>query len=292
MYNKYQNLKSVNDIIPLLDDDNKLVLPICFSTIKILQTYLDSKEEKYMFMDRNNSTITGLMVKIYKCFIECVDAYSKDKSEIISLYERIIYEAFIKQKYLIKHGVKVQEHYRLIAYKNRFDYYKKTNHAVNDNLNGYNSCRNTKFLELLKKDGFTLENLENNKKWKLDGKNFRQLLNDVEVDELYLSLYGISSDTIHSDWCEISQFHLIEDKNTHYMATNIEYQKSHYRQILLILGIVLSSIETYSKWLNVELDINLPTLNSLTKEIQRVNNLIFKHILNTYKDNYHKFLYD
>ena len=70
---------------------------------------------------------------------------------------------------------------------------------------GYFHDRNTKFLELLKADGFTIEDLENNKKWKLDGKSFKQLQQELDNEELYSSVYGMASDPIHSDWGEISQ---------------------------------------------------------------------------------------
>jgi hypothetical protein len=292
MYNPYQKIESIKDVIPLLDNDDTLILPICKSTITISKAYLDLKEDEYVLMDRNRATVAGLMVKIHKCFIECVNAYQNGKSEIISLYQRVIYEAYVKQMYLIKYGEKAQEQYRLIAYKNRFEYYKNTKDEANESLNAYNHCRNTKFLESIKEDGFTLEMLEQNKRWKLDGKNFRQLLNDVEIDELYLSIYGISSDIIHSDWGEISQYHLIDDKDSHFMAADIEYKKCHYRQILSILDIVLSSIKGYSIWLEEEFDINLITFDLLINDFDRVNNLIFEHILNIYKDDPQEFLYN
>lgn len=289
-YNPYTNIKTIADLEGLLDDDNLFIIPLCKSIVTLTSKFLDPYNDSYITVDRNHATVMGLLVKILKCYQECVKLYEEEKCELISLYSRIIYEAFIKMKYLIKYGEKTQKHYRLISYKSRFDFYIKTKDEEGERKNYY-WVRNKKFLDALSEDGFTLEDLGTVKNWKLDGKNFRQLLQEIESDELYTSLYGIGSDSVHSDWGEIRSFHLMGKEDT--MCAKVEYYKPHYRVIIHLGRIQIDATIAYIEWFEKELESKiLSPFLELLLDLERVIDIIDLDILKTYADNPQKYLYE
>lgn len=108
--------------------------------------------------------------------------------------------------YLIIHGEKAQKEYRLYSFKDRYRFFKSSK----DKENGYFDVRNKKFLEDLKSEGFKLEDLESAQK-SFGGKNMRQLIEEIDGEGLYNSLYAIMSDSIHSDWGETRQVYLTKN---------------------------------------------------------------------------------
>lgn len=290
MWTPYKDLETIEDIMPLLEDNNKLIIPICDSITTLIDKRIDPYENEYISVDRDRATVIGLFTKIFKCYQDALTAYKNNKFEICIIHQRIIYEAYIKFLYLMKHGKTVQRQYRLISYKNRYEFYKTYPETCIED-HGYFHVRNTKFLELLKADGFTIEDLENNKKWKLDGKSFKQLQQELENEELYSSVYGMASDPIHSDWGEISQLHLIANDKEGVMCANKDYNPSHYRYIIPFVIIPIDAAITYIQWIKEELEITLlENLLPIFYDIKRVLNIIAKQIFIEYKGE--KYLYE
>ena len=290
-YNPYTNIKTIGDLEGLMNNDNQFIIPLCKSIATITSKSLDPYDDIFITVDRNHATVIGLLVKILKSYQECVEFYEEEKYEPISLYSRIIYEAFIKMKYLIKYGEKIQNHYRLISYKSRFDFYRKTKEEEGEHKNYY-WVRNTKFLDALSEDGFTLKDLDAvGKKWNLDGKNFRQLLQEIESEELYTSLYGIGSDSVHSDWGEIRDFHLMGKEDT--MCAKLEYYKPHYRVIVSLGRIQIDATIAYIEWFEKELESKeLSPFLELLLDLKRVIDIISLDILKTYTDDPQKYLHE
>lgn len=142
-----------------------------------------------------------------------------------------------------------------------------------------------------KADGFTIEDLENNKKWKLDGKSFKQLQQELDNEELYSSVYGMASDPIHSDWGEISQLHLIANNEEGVMCANKDYNSSHYRYIIPFVMIPIDATIAYIQWIKEELEITLlENLLPTFYDIKRVLNIIAKQIFIEYQGE--KYLYE
>ena len=146
-------------------------------------------------------------------------------------------------------------------------------------------------LSYIEADGFTIEDLENNKKWKLDGKSFKQLQQELDNEELYSSVYGMASDPIHSDWGEISQLHLIANNEEGVMCANKDYNSSHYRYIIPFVMIPIDATIAYIQWIKEELEITLlENLLPTFYDIKRVLNIIAKQIFIEYQGE--KYLYE
>ncbi|MBR6456676.1 MAG: hypothetical protein IKS72_07115, partial [Prevotella sp.] len=192
--------------------------------------------------------------------------------------------AFTKMVYLIVNGKEALDDFRLTSYKNRINAYNKTEKEVD----GVNLVRNTKLLDDLKVDGFTIEDLKTT-----HSKNFKTILNFVnqtytqeEKDLIYTLGYGLSSDAIHSDWGELRQIHL-SNIGDEMMIPNIgERIYNHYRIILPIADIISMAIQAFVPYINETREVVLVgnALVSMAEEIQRVLRLIFEHIKDLYKE--------
>lgn len=278
----YTNIKTEQDVIPLLSDNN-FVLSLCENLTFLMRKSISPTEDSYISCPREEAPVLGLYVKIYKFWKECLDVYKRGEYGVYIVYERILYEAFTKMVYLIVNGKEALDDFRLTSYKNRINAYNKTEKKVD----GVNLVRNTKMLDDLKADGFTIEDLKT-----IHPKNFKTILDIVdqsytqeEKDLIYTLEYGLSSDAIHSDWGELRQIHL-SDIEDGMMIPNIGEQVfNHYRVILPIADIISMAIQTFIPYINETKAIVIAgdALVSMAEDIQRVLRLIFEHIKEEYE---------
>lgn len=245
---------------------------------------ISPNDDDYICCPREQAPILGLYVKIYKFWKERLDVYKRGEFGVYIVCERILYEAFTKMVYLIVNGKEVLDNLRLTLYENRIKAYNKTEKEVD----GVNLVLNTKLLDDLKADGFTVDDLK-----AIHPKNFMTILNLVdqtytqeEQDLIYALGYGLSSDAIHSDWGELRQIHL-SDIGDDMMIPNInERVYNHYRIILPIADIISMAIQAFIPYINETKAIVIAgdALVSMAEEIQRVLRLIFEHIKDEYDD--------
>lgn len=283
MLTPYTSIKTKQDVIPLLNDNN-FVLSLCDNLTFLIRKSISPNDESYICCPREQAPILGLYVKIYKFWIECLDVYRRGEFGVYIVYERILYEAFTKMVYLIVNGKEALDDFRLTSYKNRINAYNKTENHVD----GVNLVRNTKLLDDLKADGFTIEDLKT-----IHPKKFKTILDFVnqtymreEKDLIYTLEYGFSSDAIHSDWGELRQIHL-SDIGDDMMIPNIgERVYNHYRVILPIADIISMAIQVFIPYINETKAIVIAgdALVSMAEEIRRVFLLIFEHIQDIYED--------
>ena len=282
MLTPYTSITTKQDVIPLLNDNN-FVLSLCDNLTFLIRKSICPNDENYICCSREQAPILGLYVKIYKFWRECLDVYKRGEFGVYIVYERILYEAFIKMVYLIVNGKEALDDFRLTSYKNRINAYNKTEKHVD----GVNLVRNTKLLDDLKADGFTIEDLKI-----IQPKNFKKILDLVvqtytreEKDLIYTLGYGLSSDAIHSDWGELRQIHL-SDIGDDMMIPNIgERVYNHYRVILPIADIISMAIQAFVPYINETKAVVFAdnALVSMAEDIQRVLRLIFEHIKDEYE---------
>lgn len=283
MLTPYTYIRTKQDVIPLLND-NYFMLSLCDNLTFLIRKSICPNDEEYICCPREQAPILGLYVKIYKFWKECLDVYKRGEFGVYIVYERILYEAFTKMVYLIVNGKEALDDFRLTSYKNRFDAYNKTKKHVD----GVNLVRNTKLLDDLEADGFTIEDLKT-----IHPKNFKKILDLVdktytreEKDLIYTLGYGLSSDAIHSDWGELRQIHL-SNIGDNMMIPNIDERVyNHYRVILPIADIISMAIQAFVPYINETRAVVLVgnALVSMAEEIQRVLRLIFEHIKDEYED--------
>ncbi len=282
MLTPYTSIKTKQDVISLLNGNN-FVLSLFDNLTFLMRKSISPNNDDYICCPRKQAPILGLYVKIYKFWKECIDVYKRGELGVYIVYERILYEAFTKMVYLIVNGKEALDDFRLTSYKNRINAYNKTEKKTD----GINLVRNTKLLDDLKVDGFTIEDLKT-----IHPKNFKTILNIVdqtytqeEKDLIYTLEYGLSSDAIHSDWGELCQIHL-SDIGDDMMIPNIgEQAYNHYRIILPIADIISMAIQAFVPYINETKAVVFAgnALVSMAEDIQRVLRLIFEHIKDEYE---------
>ena len=242
MVTPFSKFRNIEDIAPLMDKDEKLLYPLVDNTIFVLNKIIDPYEDQVILLGNNDATVVGLFIKQFKLFKDLYNAYKSGNTHLCMILNRIIYEAFIKMKYLIAHGIEAQKDYRLYSFKNRYNFYKETK----DKKDGYSLVRNKKFLLDLEEEGFTLDDLKNLKR-SFGGKNMSQLIEEIDGKGLYNSLYAMMSDTIHSDWGETRQMYLQKNEDNMYFP-KYEKEEIHGRILVPVVQIIISSTESFIKW--------------------------------------------
>lgn len=281
-FSKYQNIE---DIKPDLESEEVVVYPICENILFVARKSLDPFEDDIIAYDKNLATIVGLFHKQMQLFSEFYTSYKDGKFHICLILQRVIYEAFIKMQYLIKYGEDTQEEYRLYSYKARKKFYDEQK----DSNNGYVDVRNGKFLQDLTDDGFELSNLTRPHK-SFGGKNVEQLIDEFEDKALYSSLYGMASDSIHSDWGEIRQIYLNKTPDKKYAVMIGDMPSGHYRSLIPVAVMLIDSCKHYVNWEQgyEPNKVFIPLLD----ELRRVCELIMASVFTDYHDNPNKFMYE
>lgn len=290
MTTPFSQFKSENDIRPYLNDDHSLIYPVCENVLFVANKCIDPFEETIFIYDKNQATVVGLYVKQVMLYKDYLDAYKSNKLHLCCLYYRVIYESFIKMQYLMRYGTEEQKAYRLYSYKDRYDFYKS---HINDE-NGYFKVRNDKFLQDLADDGIEIMDLDHMHR-SFGGRNFRQLVEEFDKENLYTSLYGIGSDSIHSDWGDIRQVYLRKTIDKGYVAyQSFDNKIVHFRMLVPLADMLIDSSDKFIDW-NNDIDFCLDILSSyksILNEMKRMCKLIMSTVFHDYQSNIDKFMYE
>ena len=74
MISPFDNFQKPEDVKPYIDDNEKLILPICDNIVFALGKILDPFEDDLAVYDRNQGTVIGAFVKQYQLFQSFVRA--------------------------------------------------------------------------------------------------------------------------------------------------------------------------------------------------------------------------
>jgi hypothetical protein len=227
----------------------------------------------------NDAAILGLLVRIWKLLKEVVSYYKADNGQIISHLDRQIIESAITASYLlIKEDEHVIEDYRKCSYKSRI----KILEDAKDN-EFYSTPAGVRLLKSIQEkmdaEGFDLNSFEvqKNRNWRLEGKPFRQIFEQLEPDEFYKLMYGIPSESIHGSWNESLDFDLIRNEDGTY-STYPFYQSVDIRYVTPILRL---THDPYLLWLE-RINAQDEYIEKIFKWIERINKRLFIAFEETY----------
>ena len=118
------------------------------------------------------------------------------------------------------------------------------------------------------------------------------MVEEFDQKEIYTSVYGYLSDSIHTDWGETRQLYLQETEEASFVYDPQKETKIPARQLVELAQLLLESSFELIKWLeSVEMKSGvIGIMESLLKEFQRVLSLIIVNILEDYKTD--KFFYE
>ena len=289
MISPYDIFQKPEDVKPYINENEKLILPICDNIVFALGKSLDPLEEDFVSYDRNQATVLGIFVKQYQLFQSFVRASRDCDMSATIIFQRIIYEAYIKMQYLIKYGEDAQKEYRLCSYKNRYKFYQSNIEAPNDIAR----IAIEKFKADINNEEFSIEDIANAKdKGAFGGKSNLQLVEEFDPKETYTSVYGYLSDAIHTDWGETRQLYLQETEDASFVYNPQKQIKIPARQLAIQAQLMLESSFVFIEWLEsigLKFDI-IGIMKSFLKELQRVLSLVMVNIFEDYRTD--KFLYE
>ena len=291
MLSPFNIFQKPEDVKPYIDDNEKLILPICDNIVFALGKILDPFEDDLAVYDRNQGTVIGAFVKQYQLFQSFVRASRNSDMAVTIIFMRIIYEAYIKMRYLIKHGEDAQKEYRLCSYNNRYKFYQ----TYKEDSNPIARIAIEKFKADINNEEFSIEEIDEayvKKKRAFGGKNISQLVEEFDQKETYTSVYGYLSDSIHTDWGETRQLYLQETEDASFVYNPQKEIKISARQLVAQAQLMLESSFVLIEWLE-SVDKKYGIINimeSLLKELQRVLSLIIVNIFEDYKTD--KYLYE
>lgn len=226
----------------------------------------------------NDAAILGLLVRIWKLLKEVVTYYKNDNSQIISHFDRQIIESAITASYLLLKDDKAIEDYRKCSYKSRL---KAIEEAGNNEF--YSTPAGFRLLKSIRSkmaaEGFDLNSFEEQKKhdWKLEGKTFYQIFEQLEPKEFYKLLYGIPSESIHGSWNESLDYDLYKNDDATY-SPNPFYQPVDIRFVTPILRL---TSDPYLLWL-VRIEAQSDYIEKVFKWITQINQKLFVAFEKTY----------
>lgn len=227
----------------------------------------------------NDAAILGLLVRIWKLLKEVVAYYKADNGQIVSHFDRQIVESAVTASYLlIKEDDELIEDYRKCSYKNRLEALEEA-----ETNEFYTSPAGVRLLESIKEkmaaEGFDKDSFEQQKRrrWRLEGKSFRQIFEQLEPDEFYKLIYGIPSESLHGSWNESLDFDIVKNDDDTYSPYPF-YQPVDVRFVTPILRL---TNDPYHLWLE-RIEVKDEYFDEVFKWIERINTRLFIAFEETY----------
>ena len=161
----------------------------------------------------DDAPILGLLVRTWKLLKLVVWIYKEDSAEYAAIAERSLMEVAVTATYLLRSGASSMEDYRRCSYGNRF---KILEQAASGAVY-YHSKPGRRLLRSIR-EKLALEGLDENSfeeqianGWRLGGKTFLRIFEDVMGEDLYTVAYGASSESVHGSWRDIRGYSLHGD---------------------------------------------------------------------------------
>lgn len=105
-----------------------------------------------------------------------------------------------------------------------------------------------------------------NRRWELDGKDFKGLLKHLGREAEYAYLFGGASSHVHGSWYEMSLYHL--EKQGRYYKPNLDFHTADPRLTGAVTKICLMGIEKFIKWNKTDPD------GEISKLVNDLNSLV------------------
>lgn len=217
-------------------------------------------------ISKHRAIIVGLMVRMIKLYQGFIKHITDKQVELALIFVRLISETEVKIDYFIKSKNKRKSSLSYILSS-----YKPEKEQLLD-LKAKNKARPLEIIEKqimssikrkLKKDNIPQKKLLSNKTWKIDGKDFKSILVDLDREMEYSYVFGNMSHFVHGTWLDLSIYHL--DKENGRYFPKLDYTSPDPRLTGPITVLVLSRLKAFLKWNNSDQDnYLLEIINSLS----------------------------
>lgn len=273
----YPEISSLSDYQN--SDKAILIKDVCDGLSAIAKRILDIDGEKCFAVPIEYAPIAGLFNKQRILFKHFCDAYHNQDSEICALFNRILFETYIKMLYLIDHPEESKS-YRALSFKSHI--------RILDEI-GDNPITNVfkkKFEFALKSNGLTLDEIKSAPK-NLGNRSFYDLLKEYMSEKAYAPLYSQPSDSLHSGWNDIRQFYMFYDDDSDSFVIDTDYHaplKLHY--LITVADLFFDGFRDFLVFLKDEIGYILEdTYIKILAEMKKILNFGLEDALITYETN-------
>ena len=161
----------------------------------------------------DDAPILGLLVRTWKLLKLVVWIYREDSAEYAAVAERSLMEVAVTATYLLRSDASTMEDYRRCSYQNRFKILEQAAagavyYQSKPGRRLLRSIREKLAFEGLDENSFD-EQIANH--WRLEGKTFRRIFEDVMGQDLYAVAYGTASESVHGSWQDVRGYSLQGD---------------------------------------------------------------------------------
>ncbi|MDE0444081.1 MAG: DUF5677 domain-containing protein [Gammaproteobacteria bacterium] len=158
----------------------------------------------------DDAPILGLLVRTWKLLKLVVWIYKEDSAEYAAIAERSLIEVAVTATYLLRSDGSTMEDYRRCSYGNRF----KILEQAGSGAAYYQSKPGRRLLRSIRAklaqeclDENSFEQQVSNR-WRLEGKTFRRIFEEVMGQDLYAVAYGTASESVHGSWQDVRSYSL------------------------------------------------------------------------------------
>ena len=192
--------------------------------------------------------IVGHLVRLTKLYEGALIHISERQVELARIFFRLILETTIKMKYLIKAKEPTFRNFILDSYRPEWEMLQHLEAVAKTRpLKSIEKRMTQSIKSRMRKEGISESELTSHKQRGIDGKNFRQLCEDLGDDGiLYLYGYRESSYYVHGDWQDIQAYHLAKEADRY--VPSLSFNDSDPRLACPLTQICLDILLAYLEW--------------------------------------------
>ena len=198
---------------------------------------------------KHRAIIVGHMVRLTKLYEGVLIHICSHHQELAHIFFRLIFETAIRMEYLITSRTKKKScrSFILASYRPEKEMLQDLKSKAKQQPPIPIEKRMRKSISFrLRRDRITQKKLFKNKKWDVDGKNFRAIMGTFNLDSMYAYGFGSASHQGHGDWCDLDYYHLKQDGR--YYTPELSFTTPDPRSACPITHACLDSLLKYLKW--------------------------------------------
>lgn len=199
-------------LAPATPEADRLALAFYEDIAQILDllSRMKNVERNPTGFSEDDAPILGLLVRSWKLLKLVIWIYKEESAEYAVIAERSIIEVAVTATYLLRSDTSTIEDYRRCSYRNRLKILEQVapGGMYHHSKPGQRLLRSIK--QKLAREGLNEYSFEEQiaNGWRLGGKTFRQIFEEVMGQYLYAVSYGTSSESVHGSWQDIRGYSL------------------------------------------------------------------------------------
>ncbi len=199
------------------DTLDRYALNFCEDVVEIydLVSRLRQEERNPTGFSSNDAAILGLLIRTWKLLKQALQLHKAHHAEFILVVERSVVEAAVMATYLLKNNDSIVEDYRMCSYRNRLRILRELQTGLPFAATKPGQRLLNSIQEKLERDNLTQSSFSRQDAhgWRVQGKTFFDIFEEVVDPQLYRSAYGVLSETVHGSWLESVDWSLTQHRD-------------------------------------------------------------------------------